>query len=142
MEEWDREALRSTNEVLREEIERVRAVLEKQQARMGEIREQLDQLRMQATSSDGLVEVTVDADGMVVRTRVSAKAMRSTPQKVEAAFTEAARAAASAAREHSESLVAPLVAETDVGPDLSDLVPEMPDVREIRAKLLGESGTW
>lgn len=142
MQEWDREALRSASNALRDEIDRVRAVLEKQQAWMGEIRDRLAQLRIQATSSDGLVEVTVDADGTVIRTRVTAKAMRSTPDKVEAAFTEAARAAARAAREHSESLVAPLAAEADTAPDLSDLVPGMPGVREMRAKLLGENGAW
>lgn len=125
------------HDALRDQIDQLTAVFEAQQARMEQLQQQLAQQRTRATSADGLVEVTVDAEGTVTHTRVTAKTMRSTPEKVEAAFTEAARAASAAAREQREALIAPLAAEVDSAPDLSDLVPGVSSFKELRETLLG-----
>lgn len=122
---------------LRDQIDQLTTAFESQQKQLTEIRQQLAVYRVAATSADGLVEVTVDAEGTVVQTKVTAKAMRSTPHKLESAVTEAARAATAAAREHHESLLSPLLNEADAAPDLSDLLPGAASFRELRDSLLG-----
>ncbi|MBF6351199.1 YbaB/EbfC family nucleoid-associated protein [Nocardia flavorosea] len=125
------------HDALRDQIDQLTTAFESQQKQLAEIRQQLAVYRVAANSSDGLVEVTVDAEGTVVQTRVTAKAMRSTPQKLEFAITEAARAAAAAAREHHESVLSPLLNEADAAPDLPDLLPGAASFSELRESLLG-----
>lgn len=123
---------------LRDRIEQLREAYDRQQEKVGEIQARLAELRIRAESSDGLVSVTVDAAGIVTAADVTAKAMRSTPARVQSAFVEAAQAAARTAQEHSAAMIAPLEDEVNDLPDLSELVPGMPDLHEMRATLLGD----
>lgn len=125
-------------EALRDQVDQLMNALQTQRVQIKEIQHELAALQIQAASADGLVEVTVDADGTVVATRVTAKAMRTTPEKLESAFTEAARSAASAARAQQMALIAPLAADVDEAPGLSDLLPGLPSFAELRATVLGD----
>jgi DNA-binding protein YbaB len=132
MEQWERESLRSANNGMRNQIDYIMDVYEKQQVRLAEIRSQLDALRARASSSDQLVEVTVDGAGVVTDVQLTAQAMRAKPEQVGRAIVEAAQAAARSARSKHDALIAPIVDVAELMPDLPDLVPGAPSWRDIR----------
>lgn len=97
--------------MLLEQVDTLMMAFGVRRARLREILDDLDRLRGEAVSENGLVQVVVDADGAVVRTRVTAAALSRPPETLEAAFTEAARAAAATFRGRREELLALLGAE-------------------------------
>lgn len=132
MDQWELESLRSANNGMRNQIDYIMDVYEKQQAQLAEIQQQLDALRVRASSSDQLVEVTVDGAGVVTDVRLTAQAMRAKPENVGRAIVEAAQAAARSARSQHDALIAPIVDTAELMPDLPDLVPEAPSWRDAR----------
>lgn len=132
MEQWEREGLRSANNGMRNQIDYIMDAYEKQQVQLAEIRPQLDALRARASSSDQLVEVTVDSAGVVTDVQLTAQAMRTKPEHLGRAIVEAAQAAARAARTKHDALIAPLVDIAELMPDLPDLVPDAPSWRDTR----------
>ncbi|WP_433710598.1 YbaB/EbfC family nucleoid-associated protein [Nocardia sp. CA-084685] len=132
MDQWELESLRSANNGMRNQIDYAMDIYEKQQAQLAEIQQQLDALRVQASSSDQLAEVTVDSAGVVTDVRLTAQAMRAKPENVGRAIVEAAQAAARAARSQHDALIAPIVDIAELMPDLPDLVPGSPSWRDAR----------
>ncbi|MEV6139364.1 YbaB/EbfC family nucleoid-associated protein [Nocardia sp. NPDC051990] len=132
MDQWELESLRSANNGMRNQIDYIMDVYEKQQAQLAEIQQQLDTLRVRASSSDQLVEVTVDGTGVVTDVQLTAQAMRAKPENVGRAIVEAAQAAARSARSQHDALIAPIVDAAELMPDLPDLVPEAPSWRDAR----------
>lgn len=102
---------RRSDEMLLEQVDALQIAFDGRQERMRRILDDLDEVRVEAASDDGLVRVVVDADGAVVRTQVAATARGGPLQALEAAFTEAAHEAAVAARIRREELLTLLVAE-------------------------------
>ncbi|MCX4092180.1 YbaB/EbfC family nucleoid-associated protein [Nocardia sp. alder85J] len=132
MDRWEREGLRSANNGLRNQIDHVMDDFERQRDKLGEVFTQLENLRLQATSQDDLAEVVVDGSGVVAEVRLSAAAMRSTPEQLGRSITEAARAAAGLAAARVQDLTAELTADLETLPDLPDFAPEAPSLREVR----------
>lgn len=95
--------------------------------------ERLSQSRTSQWSADKRVEVTVDAYGIVQKVRLADDALSgATPEKLAAAMTEAARAAAVTAQRRRAEIVAPITEAAATLPDLPDLYPGAPSLREIR----------
>ncbi|GGL10663.1 YbaB/EbfC family nucleoid-associated protein [Nocardia jinanensis] len=105
---------------------------EQQQAQVGEVRQQLTDLRVQAVTSDGSIQVTVDSAGAVLEVRVTPAAMRGTAGQLSGLLTDTAREAARLAKEHSEAVMAPLADLAGGMPDLSEIVPGAPSLRADR----------
>ncbi|MBF6351200.1 YbaB/EbfC family nucleoid-associated protein [Nocardia flavorosea] len=95
-----------TDEMLLEQVDTLLMAFGVRRERMRELLDDLDRLRVEAVSDDGLVRVVVDADGAVVRTEVGAAALTGPSEALGAAFTEAAREAAAAARGRCAELLA------------------------------------
>ncbi len=131
MDRWERDGLRSANSGMRNQVEHILDALAEQRTHLSEVREKLSAVRCTAESADKLVEVTVDAGGVLVDVRFSPTAVKSTPEQLGRSVTEAGRQAAQLARDQHAAIIAPLVAETEAIPDLPDLVPGAPSLREV-----------
>ncbi|MGW6331801.1 YbaB/EbfC family nucleoid-associated protein [Nocardia rhamnosiphila] len=101
---------------------------EQQQAQVGEVHQQLVDLRVRATTSDGSVHVTVDSAGAVLEVRVTPAAMRGTAGQLSGLLTDTAREAARLAKEQAAAMVAPLAGLAGGMPDLSELIPGTPNL--------------
>ncbi|MGW4843114.1 YbaB/EbfC family nucleoid-associated protein [Nocardia brasiliensis] len=101
--------------------------LEQQLAQAAEVRKQLAELRITATSTDLLVAVTVDADGTIIDLDITAEGMRSPPDVLQRSITEAARSAAAQAKERSAALIDPI---SSTATALSELVPDALDIQD------------
>ncbi|NKY89429.1 YbaB/EbfC family nucleoid-associated protein [Nocardia veterana] len=132
MDRWKREGLLSANNGLRNQVENLLDTFERQRGRLSEMYRQLENVRVQASSPDRAVEVTVDAGGVLTDLRLSASALRGSPEKLASAIVETVQAAAQQARQQSETLAAPLAADIDDVDDLPDILPEAPSLREVR----------
>jgi DNA-binding protein YbaB len=111
--------------------EQMLSALEQQQRLWADIKERLQALRCAAISADRLVTATADANGTIVDVQLVHDAFRRTSaDRLARSFAEAARAAAESARRQAEELTAPMLAGAD--PDLSDLLPNAPDLSAVR----------
>ncbi|MFI9533008.1 YbaB/EbfC family nucleoid-associated protein [Nocardia fusca] len=131
MDRWRREALRSANNGLRNQIEGFLDAYEEQKPRLTDMLRQLESIRVQVNSPDRSVEVVVDGGGVLTELTLTATALRRTPDQLAAAIVEAVQEAARSAREQHESLTAPAAGGTV--PDLPDILPEAPSFNEVRA---------
>ncbi|WP_157224078.1 YbaB/EbfC family nucleoid-associated protein [Nocardia paucivorans] len=135
VDDWEHDALRSTNEGLRNQVHRLMDAFEQQQQQIGEVRRQLAELRVSVQSSDGGVEVIVDSAGAVVEVRVTPAAMRGTAEQLSQTITTVAREAVRRAKEQTETMLAPLAEATRDLPDLPDILPGAPSLWETDADL-------
>lgn len=138
MDRWKREGLRSANSGLRNQIEHLLDAYEQQQPRLTEMFRQLETVRVQANSPDQSVEVVVDASGVLTDLTLTAAALRKAPDQLARAILDAVQEAVGQARAQHETLTAPVGAELDDLPDLSDIDAEAPNLREVRAFFRGE----
>ncbi|MBF6174205.1 YbaB/EbfC family nucleoid-associated protein [Nocardia blacklockiae] len=107
--------------------------LDQQREDLPGVRDRLAAARSSAWSADRLAEVTVDAYGRVVDVRLSADAFRAgPPARLARSLTEAARAAAEAAHRRRAEILAPITGPAEILPDLPDLFPGAPGLRDIR----------
>ncbi|MBF6172120.1 YbaB/EbfC family nucleoid-associated protein [Nocardia blacklockiae] len=127
MEIWEQDALRSANYGMRNQVDRMLDLLAEQQSRVAEVRQQIEAARHSAKSADGSVEVTVDSSGVLVEVQIADAALRGTAEQLGRSVAEAGRAAARQAQEQTRQLLAPFAEEM---PDLPDLVPGAPSLRE------------
>ncbi|MFJ1460650.1 YbaB/EbfC family nucleoid-associated protein [Nocardia sp. N2S4-5] len=127
MERWEQDALRSANYGMRNQVDHMLDLLADQRTQLAAVQQQLDTARFTATSPDGSVEVTVDASGVLTDVRFSENALRGTAEQLSTSVTETGRAAARQAQEQTRQLLTPLA---DAMPDLPDLVPGAPSLRD------------
>ncbi|MEU2032207.1 YbaB/EbfC family nucleoid-associated protein [Nocardia amamiensis] len=139
MDRWEREGLRSANNGMRNQLEHLLDSFERQQGRLADAFRELENARTQASSPDQSVEVTVDAAGVLTDLRLTAAAMRRTPEQLSRAIVDVARAAARQAQQRTEAIAAPVDAEFDDLPDLPDISPDAPSLNEIRAFFRGDN---
>ncbi|MFE7798462.1 YbaB/EbfC family nucleoid-associated protein [Nocardia sp. NPDC057440] len=132
MDQWERDGLRSTNSGIRNQVERILDTLTEQQAQLARAYEQLAAVRASASSADGLVTVTVDGAGVLTDVWFAQQAFRSTRETLGRSVTEATREAARLANIQNEAITAPLAAGADAMPDLPDLLPGAPSLRDRR----------
>lgn len=133
MDRWEREGLRSANNGMRNQLEHLLDSFERQQGRLADVFRELENARTQASSPDQSVEVTVDAAGVLTDLRLTAAAMRQTPEQLSRAIVEVTLAAAHRAKQQAEALAAPIDDDLDDLPDLPDISPGAPSLNEIRA---------
>lgn len=131
MDRWKRDGLRSVNNGMRHQVEELMQVLADQRAAMADLPERLAAVRGEARSADGSIEVTVDSSGVVMDVRLTRQALRLTPEGLGRSITETARAAARVARQRADAVIAPITGAADGIPDLSDIVPGAPSIREM-----------
>ncbi|MQY25466.1 YbaB/EbfC family nucleoid-associated protein [Nocardia aurantia] len=107
--------------------------LDQQRADLPGVVERLSRARSSAWSSDRLAEVVVDAYGIVVEVRLASNAYQvATPARLAGSITEAARSAAAEAQHRRAEITAPITGTAESLPDLPDLFPGAPSLREIR----------
>lgn len=116
----------SSTRDMRARMHEVLDAYEQQQAQIGEVRRQLDELRVRAATSDGSVQVTVDAAGAVLGICVTPAALRGTAGQLSGLLTDTAREAARLAKEQTAAVLAPLAGLAGGIPDVSELLPEAP----------------
>lgn len=133
---WDRDELRSANDGLKREMDSVWQAVEHQHREMSLAYERLAAERLRASSRDGLVEVTVNSAGVVLAVEIAPVAFRRlTAATLGRSMAEAAQRAARKAQEATRAALAPVTAVADSAPDLDDLFPGAPSLKDLRRRL-------
>ncbi|MFC9832280.1 YbaB/EbfC family nucleoid-associated protein [Rhodococcus sp. NPDC127530] len=136
---FDREGLREHE--LQNQIDSMLATLDRQTQDLHAAQQQVAQLRVSGASADGLVQVVVNSVGGVVDVHVAPDAFRrSTPESLGRAMTDAARRAGETAHAESMRIMGSIVSATETLPDLPDLVPGAPSVRNFLPRLEPDVG--
>jgi len=133
MDPWEQEVLQSANSELRRQVELLLDAYEQQRPRLTEVIRELEAIRVQVNSPDQSVQVTVDASGTLVDLTLTVSALRKAPEQLARAILDAAQVATHRAREQHAALTTATASELDAMPDLPDIMPEAPSLREIRA---------
>jgi DNA-binding protein YbaB len=132
MERWESDGLRCANYGIRNQVEHMMETLAQQRAQVSDVYKKLAAVRATASSADGLVTVTVDGSGVLTDVQFAQGASRKTLEKLGQSVTEAGREAARLANEQNETITAPITTGADAMPDLPDLVPGAPSLRDLR----------
>ncbi|WP_159447667.1 YbaB/EbfC family nucleoid-associated protein [Streptoalloteichus hindustanus] len=121
--------LEARNAALREQIESGLRELRHRTEGLRAARERVAELTGEATSPDGRVTARVDATGMLTGLELSERAFeRTTPERLARIVTEVVRQAATEARHRAQE---ELSAFTGNAPDLPDVVPGAPSLRDL-----------
>ncbi len=132
VEDSGRDATRERNEALRDQVDSLLEILEQQRSDLAEAQSTLANTTVTAWSANNLIRVVSNAAGVPVEVHVEPEAFkRSTPEKLGHSITEAVQAAARLALEATQQAVAPVQASAGGIPDLSDLVPGAPSIRDL-----------
>lgn len=138
---FDREGLRVREQELQGQIDSMLATLDRQTQDLHAAQQQVTQLRVTGESADGLVQVVVNSVGGVVEVHLAPDAFRrSSPESLGRAMTDAARRAGVAAHAESMRIMGSIVSATETLPDLPDLVPGAPSLRDFLPPLVPEGG--
>ncbi|WP_227984233.1 YbaB/EbfC family nucleoid-associated protein [Nocardia spumae] len=137
MADAEQEAARARNEALRLQVDSLLETFEQQRRELAEVQRQLAETTAEAWSSDGLVRVVANVAGVVLEVHLIPEAFkRSTPDKLGKSMAEAAQAAARQAAELSQRAFAPIQDVAGDVPDLSDIVPGAPSLKDLMSTLL------
>ena len=121
--------LEARNAALRGQVDSMLANLERQTAQLKQAQAEAMSKTGRATSQDGLVEVTVNAGGIVTGVTFAPSAFeRSTPEKLGQSVVATIQRAALNAREQADAVLAPY---QEGIPDLPDLFPGMPSLKDL-----------
>ncbi|WP_454198113.1 YbaB/EbfC family nucleoid-associated protein [Nocardia sp. Marseille-Q1738] len=132
MQDSGRDAAQPSTDALRDQVDSLLEVFEQQRRNLAEAQSALASTAVTAWSSNNLIRVVSNAAGVPVEVHVEPEAFkRSTPEKLGHSITEAVQAAARMALEATQQAVAPLEASAGGIPDLSDLVPGAPSIRDL-----------
>ncbi|WP_227998120.1 YbaB/EbfC family nucleoid-associated protein [Nocardia australiensis] len=105
-------ALQSWTDTMSGQVQHMTEVYERQLQQFGETKTELAKLTVQGWSQDQLVRVTANSAGVPLEVWVAPEAFkRSNPERLGAAMTEAAQAAARAAKEQLDTRLAPVLSE-------------------------------
>ncbi|MBF6177620.1 YbaB/EbfC family nucleoid-associated protein [Nocardia otitidiscaviarum] len=126
MDSAERVDLRSPTDPAREQIDQVVGALGEQQARLADIHQRLHTLRCTAESADGLVEVTVDASGVLTDVRFGADARRISLEQLGTAVAAAGREASKRAQARTWELMASFTPTPGQLPSPAAVVPGAP----------------
>lgn len=125
--------LEARNAGLRGQIDSMLADLRRRTARLGEMRDEAAQRITEVTSQDGLVTVTMDAAGTLQELTLSPKAFeRNTPERLARTITSAIREASGGVQQSLQETFGPM---TEGGPEIADVVTEMPLFKDILGDL-------
>ncbi|ONM50423.1 YbaB/EbfC family nucleoid-associated protein [Nocardia donostiensis] len=133
----DRAAARARNEALRDQVGQLLHTYEQQRKDLVAAQERFAATQVTAWSSDNLVRVVSNAAGIPIEVTLEPEAFkRSTPANLSHSITEAVQDAARQAVAASERAFASVETAADDIPDLSDLVPGAPSLRELVDSLI------
>ncbi|MGW1737714.1 YbaB/EbfC family nucleoid-associated protein [Nocardia sp. NPDC001965] len=138
MDRGNRETLLSADNGLRGQVERLLDTYEREHDRMAETYRQVEALRMQACSPDRAVEVTVDSGGVLTELKLTAAALRRSPEALARSIVDTVQAAVRDLREEHRSLIEAATAESPDLADQPDIMPGTPGLDGIRAYLRGD----
>jgi DNA-binding protein YbaB len=139
MEDWERDQIRSANDHLRDTLAEVQGEFDSEMVQVGEINQQLAQLKIRATSPNELARVTVNSSGLVIDVAIAEDAYRrSTPSQLAEDLNAAIRGAVEAASQERARIVAPITSIVAEMPDLDEIVPGAPSMRNLEARLSDE----
>lgn len=128
----DREQLRADNDALNAQVESMLTAFEEQTRQLSGLKNSLGAIRAEGWSANNLVRVTANASGIPANVWIAPEAFKqSTPERLAASVAEAAQAAARAAQEQAAAAVAPITDVVDGMPDIADLTPGAPNMREV-----------
>jgi DNA-binding protein YbaB len=117
------------NAALRSQVDTMLANLERQTAELKQAQAEALAKTGRATSQDGLVEVTVNAGGIVTDVKFAPAAFeRSTPEKLARSVVQTIQQAALSAREQADAALAPF---QEGLPDLPDMFPGAPSLKDL-----------
>lgn len=107
----ERDALQSWTDGMRGQVDQMTDVYERQLEEFGTAKAELANLTVQGWSRDQLVRVTANSAGIPLDVWVAPEAFkRSNPERLGASMTEAAQAAARAAKDELDARLAPVLA--------------------------------
>ncbi|MEU1983253.1 YbaB/EbfC family nucleoid-associated protein [Nocardia sp. NPDC019395] len=130
MDSRQRADFRSATDELRDRVHGMLEAFDRQRTQLADIQAQLDQLSVRAESADHGVQVTVDSAGRVVEVVVTPAAMRVAAEQLSRMLTETIRAAADSVHERRQELLAASPMDAAGIPDLPDLLPGAPSLRD------------
>src|SRR5947209_19173886 len=129
----DRAQLEARNAAMRDKVDDLLDTYRKQTARLQEAQQARSALSARLTSPDGLVEVTVDASGMLTGLKIAPSAFeRTRPEALSRTILDLTRRGVTQIRQQANELMKPL---TEGLPDLSDLVSGAPSLAALVPKL-------
>lgn len=121
-----------SNDGLRHQMTEVLALVGEQLADIAEVQKKQAVLTASAAAADGLVEVTVNAHGHVVKTAVDETYLDEYEfEELADHFTEAARAATREVGRRVSAMMAPISERRKALHSLSETVEGVPDLREL-----------
>jgi DNA-binding protein YbaB len=136
MDQQERHEIRSANDHLKDVLAEVQGEFDQEMAEFGEVNRKLSEMKVHATSPNNLARVTVDSTGVVVNVEIAEDAYRrSTPKQLSQDLNATIRGAVEAVSEARAQITAPLKALVDKMPDLDEVVPGAPSLRDVRAQL-------
>lgn len=119
-----------SNDAARHELDHVLALVQEQMAGIAEMQKQRAALTATATAAEGMIEVTVDAQAMVVRTAIDEAYFDDYDlADLGEHITAAAQAAARDVQRRGMELMQPLTERRGQIPSLADMVGGMPDLQ-------------
>lgn len=135
----EREARLAQNAALRAEVDDLLATFERQRRDFAEAQARVAAATVTAWSADRLIRVTANSAGVPTEVHVEADAFkRSTPETLGRSITEATRAAAALAGEEARRAFASVESVGVDIPDLPDLVPGAPSIKDLVRSLIPE----
>ncbi|NUS44852.1 MAG: YbaB/EbfC family nucleoid-associated protein [Mycobacteriaceae bacterium] len=142
MEEWERQQYLSRNSEVINQVAEMEAAFHRQQGEMAEALRKLGQARIRVKSADRLVELVANTSGIVTELSLSPDAFRhNTPERLARSINEAIQAGAAAAARAREEYLAPVIEAAGDVPDLDELIPGAPSLRQWRDQLSGQAPT-
>ncbi|MFG1792288.1 YbaB/EbfC family nucleoid-associated protein [Nocardia sp. NPDC049149] len=135
-----REIAQARNEELRDQIGALLETFDQQRRELAEAQSTLAATTVTAWSSDKLIRVESNAAGVPVAVHVEPDAYRRIgPAELGRSITEAVQAAAQQARDVTQQTIAPIEELAGGIPDLADLVPGAPAIRDLVRSMLPET---
>ncbi|RDI48964.1 YbaB/EbfC family nucleoid-associated protein [Nocardia mexicana] len=135
----EQEAERARNAELRDQVDSMLVTFEQERRELAEVQARLAATTGEAWSSDNLVRVVSNVSGIPIEVHLTPESFkRSTPERLSRSITEAAQAAARSAVEQSEQATAALHGAADQLPDLPDIVPGAPSIKDLMQSMVPE----
>jgi DNA-binding protein YbaB len=126
------EAAQLNNDELRHEMTEVLALVQEQMADIAAMQEKRAAVTVTATAADGMVEVTVNAQGHLIKTVIDEAYLDDHEfDELGDHITQAAQEAASGAARQITEMLVPISERRKQFPSLSDIVDGAPDLREL-----------
>jgi DNA-binding protein YbaB len=121
-----------SNDALRHEWTEVMALVQEQLAVIDAVQKKQEELRVTATAADGMVEVTVNARGQLVKTVIDESYLDDFEfEELADHITQASEAAVRKATRRVSEMMAPISERRKGLPSLSQFVEGAPDLRDL-----------